>query len=756
MVPFVLQSPEHTSPAGYAEFGVNLLCALYRQGYPVAYDQCWWDPIAVPTPEHKTQILNDIRSRNLDVRAAVFLRLADQPQVDPRIYSILYTMFETDGLPNDWVPRMNYRFDEIWVPSIFNKRTFGRAGVRPEKIYRIPLGIDLDEIKGVNGKKFRARIIREVEMEAVKRPVIFLAMLQTQPRKNLEVLIQTYYKAFKDQEDVVLVLKTYGGGGTALCDWLRKVRKESNSPFPKILVNEQALAFRQATEFIAAADVYVSMSHGEGMDMTALKMASLGKPVVAPFWSGYTDYLKPNGILSIPIVGFSMAHNKGVVTDRYYRGQFWCDPDKKQAEKILLRVKDSITTMDPEIYKEVQEVQKTVRTNHDINHTAQRVADQLEVSLERPPTPMIKGRRGVFMSQEEDAKDNSSLRVVTACPSPSLPCGVWDSSLELVKQVPFGSRSAMARTESDTFAAIENGAADLVHLQFHYGFHHHRRLEAFFRKLKEYHVKIVTTHHSVSPGNMDNEVIMKYSDEVIVHNPELLESYKKMKGRVHFLPLHCGPPYEHDSRPSSLAAKRRVVGFFGFSFEHKCLKEWILGIELLKERIPEVYGLAVSPIHPQPNPFSVNPEPWLRKRKGSNFIHLIQQYLPEDQVLKTLSRCEVIVLPYRETRWKGSSAAVRFVMRLGIPIIATDTCWFRDLDKTIVAKMVPEMLSNPGYIATTIEAILNDKKGNAEQVEAIKEYREEHSTVNMARRTREIYDKAMGRKAKKELEVVNA
>src|SRR5207248_3888517 len=55
--------------------------------------------------------------------------------------NIARTMFETDRLPPGWEGRLN-AMDRIWVPSEFNRETFVRSGVDPDKIAVLPGAID--------------------------------------------------------------------------------------------------------------------------------------------------------------------------------------------------------------------------------------------------------------------------------------------------------------------------------------------------------------------------------------------------------------------------------------------------------------------------------------------------------------------------------------------------------------------------------------------------------------------------------------
>src|SRR5207247_11184257 len=70
------------------------------------------------------------------------LPLLQQPSPHAR-FNIARTMFETDRLPAGFVERLN-RMDRIWVPSEFNRETFVRSGVDPDKIAVLPGAIDPD------------------------------------------------------------------------------------------------------------------------------------------------------------------------------------------------------------------------------------------------------------------------------------------------------------------------------------------------------------------------------------------------------------------------------------------------------------------------------------------------------------------------------------------------------------------------------------------------------------------------------------
>ena len=52
-------------------------------------------------------------------------------------------MFETDRISKEWSDICN-TYDEVWVPSKFNKETFIKSGVKGEKIFVVGESIDTE------------------------------------------------------------------------------------------------------------------------------------------------------------------------------------------------------------------------------------------------------------------------------------------------------------------------------------------------------------------------------------------------------------------------------------------------------------------------------------------------------------------------------------------------------------------------------------------------------------------------------------
>jgi len=123
-----------------------------------------------------------------------------------KIKTSLMTMFETTQVPVLWPDRINANFDQLIVPSRFCKKLFNKCGVViPIKI--CPLGVDL------------TRWTYKERTPPQNRPYRFLIYANVQwecPRKNNNLVLEAFNKAFKDNPDVELIIKTSFGSAQGL------------------------------------------------------------------------------------------------------------------------------------------------------------------------------------------------------------------------------------------------------------------------------------------------------------------------------------------------------------------------------------------------------------------------------------------------------------------------------------------------------------------------------------------------------------
>ncbi|WP_299517226.1 glycosyltransferase [uncultured Flavobacterium sp.] len=110
-------------------------------------------------------------------------------------------------------------------------------------------------------------------------------------RKNPFFLIEAFSKAFSDNDDVELVIKTSGAEKYKQSERsLHQFAATKNN----IKIFNVDLDKNSVSHLINDSDCYVSMHHSEGFGLTLAEAMSLGKPTVATNYSGNTEFMNEN------------------------------------------------------------------------------------------------------------------------------------------------------------------------------------------------------------------------------------------------------------------------------------------------------------------------------------------------------------------------------------------------------------------------------------------------------------------------------
>jgi glycosyltransferase involved in cell wall biosynthesis len=171
----------------------------YKQNGSALINICHSEPGAwyVPTPRYRTFPCPDCSSKNGDP-----------------CFKIGRTMFETDSIPDGWVPRLNY-MDEVWVPTKESKEIFEKAGVSPSKLRVVAETVDTDFYSPITNyqpllkkKKYNLQKYKELLSINFDETFIFLFIGKFEQRKGIDLLIQSYYEEFSSNDNVLLLLLT--------------------------------------------------------------------------------------------------------------------------------------------------------------------------------------------------------------------------------------------------------------------------------------------------------------------------------------------------------------------------------------------------------------------------------------------------------------------------------------------------------------------------------------------------------------------
>jgi len=277
--------------SGYAEDTRGIVLGLARAGIPLQVE-----PMQYPSdihgilPEDEREELGRLTREQVDLERSVLFQNFPANDFDLSIWGrhrVGRTMYETDGLPDRWAEYCE-RMDEVWVASKFNCATFAAGGISPNRLRALP--------EGVNTKLFRpgAKPFRIPQA----RGFTFLSIFEWIQRKAPDVLLRAYLSEFKADDDVTLVLKTYGRPDDGV-DILPRVAhfveremgmKLEDAP-PIVIFAPRFIPVEDVPRLYASADAFVLPTRGEGWGRPFMEALACECPVIATAWSGHMDFL---------------------------------------------------------------------------------------------------------------------------------------------------------------------------------------------------------------------------------------------------------------------------------------------------------------------------------------------------------------------------------------------------------------------------------------------------------------------------------
>jgi glycosyltransferase involved in cell wall biosynthesis len=126
----------------------------------------------------------------------------------------------------------------------------------------------------------------------------FLTVALWGQRKNMVKNIENFVEEFMDDEDVGLILKTsITSGSTYDKLQMRRVISSILNKYPdrkcKVYLLHGRLDDNEMSALYQHKDVkcMLSLAHGEGFGLPLFEAACVGLPIIAPDWSGQTDFL---------------------------------------------------------------------------------------------------------------------------------------------------------------------------------------------------------------------------------------------------------------------------------------------------------------------------------------------------------------------------------------------------------------------------------------------------------------------------------
>lgn len=233
-------------------------------------------------------------------------------------YKIAYNVWESTRYPEKFFNRLFY-FDEVWVPSTWQKNNLIDQGYPESRIYVIPEGVD-----GVT--------FHPIKNKTKKDKFTFLLVGRWEYRKSTTEIIRTFGETFKENVDdvelVCLVENNFPFDGF-------KSTKERIEHYKLNYKNVHYLSFLTGDEYVKLlqnSDVFVSASRSEGWFLPLIESMACGIPSIYTNWGAQLEYAENKGI-PVDICGLIPANFE----HKNWPGDY-CEPDFNDLSK---KMKDS-------------------------------------------------------------------------------------------------------------------------------------------------------------------------------------------------------------------------------------------------------------------------------------------------------------------------------------------------------------------------------------------------------------------------------
>ncbi len=584
-----------------------------------------------------------------------------------------YFGWEESRVPESVVDDFNRYLDGVGVMSTFVRDVLRDCGV-DVPIRVVGNGVDIPDPTAT---------LEAPELVDL-RSFTFLHISSAFPRKGVDVLLESYFAAFAGHSDVSLILKTFPNPHNQVGEILARLQAGHPNP-PDVRWIDRDLDDRELEALYGLADCYVHPARGEGFGLPVAEAMAAGVPVISLAYSGLADFVSEETAVTIPYT------LEPAQTHLDLDHSIWAEPDGESLTVELKRMAEHPD--DPAVRRRVDAARQLITTRYSWPAAVRRWEEFIE-----------------------DLEDSAGVQRVAMVTTWNSRCGIAENTRYIVEH----SRHAfeielfadvdavvidpvadlgVSRTWKDRWSpdlstleeALRLTDAEVVHVQFNFGFFEFQRMADLIERQLETRGVVVTLHRTRDYDDRGDLLSLRQIagtlsrvDRLIVHQESDARFLAEigLQENVTVVPIGAAAPPElspSEVRAALELGSRPVVGTFGFLLPHKGTLELVKALDPLRAEFPDLLLVALCARYPhvESKEYEDQIRAEIAARGMEDSVLLVTEYLT-DEVARTLLRgADVIVLPYQETG-ESSSAALRFILPLGRPVVVTDAPIFSD------------------------------------------------------------------------------
>jgi glycosyltransferase involved in cell wall biosynthesis len=602
-----------------------------------------------------------------------------------------YFGWEESRIPSPMVEDFNRYLDGVGVMSNFVRDVLRESGVN------IPICVVGN---GVDPHDFDASI-QAPELDDL-RAFSFLHVSSAFPRKGVDILLDAYFSTFDGSSDVSLILKTFPNPHNEVGELLQSLRSQHPNP-PDVRWINRDIDEHELKGLFNLAGCYVHPARGEGFGLPIAEAMAAGVPVIAPSYSGMADLVTDETAITIPYTVEEAQSHFDIP------GSVWAEPDTKQLGFEMKHLVENPGSS--ELSARIARARDLVAVEFSWERAVHRwesFISDLELNAAPIKVAMVttwNSRCGVAENSRyivDHAADQVDFEIFADA-------GVQIIEPEAEHGVIRTWRNRWDPDLSELQDELRFSDADVLHVQFNFGFFEFQQIAQLIDRELSRRAVVITFHRTRDYDDRgeiltlrDIQPTLARVDRLIVHQEKDARFLAEMglSENVTVIPVGASPPppvSPDEARRALQLGNRPVIGTFGFLLPHKGTLELVRAVDSLRPEFPDILLLALCAAYPgsDSSDYEKVVRDEISSRGMQDNVVLVTEYLSDDAARTLLRAADAVVLPYRETG-ESSSAALRFILPLGRPVLVTDEPIFADSkdDLFVVDPSVPSGLED--------------------------------------------------------------
>jgi glycosyltransferase involved in cell wall biosynthesis len=637
--------------------------------------------------------------------------------------------WEESSFPKEYVKNFNQNLSGIIAVSNYVKDVLLNNGVNiPIKVISNPI----DHILNIEAKEYKLKTNKRFK---------FLHISSCFPRKGVDILLESYCKAFSDKDDVVLVIKTFPNPHNDVERQIEDIKK-SNPNIPEIELINKDLGDENINWLYQNSDVLVVPSRGEGFGLPMAEAMLFDLPVITTNFSGQVDFCTDETSWLIDYI-FDEAK-----THLNLFNSYWVEPSKTELTSMLKMfptlTKDEITKKTSKAkeivlnnftwenyFKLSQEFLEELKNQKIFNdekinlawvssfNTKCGIATYSEYLLENINEPNINLK--VYANYDDEILYESVEKNITRC---------WKDRFDV-------------DNKSLINEIIKQNSTHVV-INFNFGFFSMDNLKDIIENLKDNNIKIIVIFHSVQDVTIKGlesslswikESLSKI-DKILVHNISDLNIFKSLglvknvKLFIHGVKTYPNNNQKIEEIKQKFNLKNKfIVASYGFLLPHKGVVELIQAFKEVISQKSDTHLLLVNALYPAPVSYEYQQQclEEIQKLGLESNITMINDFLDNKDTHEYLSSAQLLVMPYKQTQ-ESASGAVKHALATKRPVLCTPSNIFSDVNQ--IVHFTDSYL--PSDIAKKMIELIEDKSKLNSKYEVQERWVEEHDYKNIS------------------------